>query len=82
MNRVEKPLLMIHGQERWIDDVRHELHMRPSTSSRVHAVDVDAVAVALTLRRREGADIGEHLPAFGGARRHPSIGEHGRSSDR
>jgi hypothetical protein len=58
MHRIEKALRPSERQKRGIVDLE-ELLLGPVAGGRVHSVDIDAAAVPLALRRREGTNIGE-----------------------
>jgi len=69
--RVEEALLAIERQPGRVDEVPHQLHVRPLARGRVHPVHVDAFATGVALPRRVAPDIREHrggLPCRSGAR--------------
>src|SRR5918994_5396174 len=58
MNRVEACAVGIDGEERRVLEAAEALQVGEGAGAAVDAIDVDAVAVAVPLRRRVAADIG------------------------
>src|SRR4029450_5115242 len=59
MNRVEARAVGIDGEERRILEAAQVLQMAEGAGAAVDAIDVDAVTLAVPLRRRGAADIGD-----------------------
>jgi len=59
VNRVEARALGIDGEKRRILETAQALQVGEGAGVAVDAIDVDAVTVAVALRRRVAADIGE-----------------------
>jgi hypothetical protein len=66
MHRIEKALRPVERQEGGVDDLE-ELFVGPGAGGRVHPVDVDAAAMPLALRRREGTNISDERRCAVGA---------------
>src|SRR5205823_6304609 len=56
---IEEPAGRIDGQERWVLQPAEQLHVLEPAGAAVDAIDVDALAPVVSLRRGVAADIGE-----------------------